>query len=395
MREFQSSPEYQLQREIINELTKPTPTVVAIEGGPCSGKTTLIQRLEAAAGERTIVFLPEAATAHIERLQAKGVDIARLPSDDRPAWLRLERDILRTIVNNIEQARETYRGTDTIIVTDRCDIGAYVTKDEHAELLDELSLAMPPMLSHVDKLYFLPSLARIDPDHYESVRRSNPTRVEDAPLAQTICARNLDSVARHPELHIAWGGDFDSTMRTLADIVLHPELESEIKLEPEPGSRLMPDFLASSYEVNRAVITQTYYELDGLVFRLRKIMTTEGEVLRYFTVKHGEGVQRREIQRQIDEQTYSLLSTCQQVGESLVKERLVVLRDEDGTKKRAWACDRYFDRRLPEWNIETDVAGEFEAELLNVAMHEFVPARLGAEKLARKLGAYTLRPVLS
>lgn len=394
MSEYLSSPEYQTQREVLAELRKPHPTVIAIEGGPCSGKTTLMERLRATAGERQVVFLPEAATEHIAALQAKDIDIAQLPHTDRAAWLRLERDILGTIVGNLEQARETYAGTDAIIVTDRCDIGAYVTPEEHARLLNELGLLMPPMLSHVDQLYFLPSLARIDMDRYEVIRRRNPARVESADRARQVCARNLESVARHPELHIAWGGEFEETLRRLADSVVQPELESEIKLQPVLGEEPMAAFLRSSHEVARSAIVQTYHELDGTTFRLREVMTEQGERLRYFTTKRGEGVHRREVQRQVDEMTFNLLGACPRVGEPLLKERTLLLRDELDGKKRAWACDRYFDRRIGEWSIETDVRDEAEAALLRSEMAGF-DAAPGAEKLARSLGLCVLKPVLS
>lgn len=394
MSEYRPSPEYQAQREVLAELLEPRPTVIAIEGGPCSGKTTLMERLKAMAGERQVVFLPEAATEHIAALQAKDVDIAQLPHKNRAGWLRLERDILSTIVDNIEQARETYAGTDAIIVTDRCDIGAYVTPEEHMQLLNELGLYVPPMLSHVDQLYFLPSLARINPHRYEEIRRSNPARVESASRAKRVCTRNLESISRHPELHISWGGDFEETLRRLIGSILQPELESEIKLQPLLGGEPMAAFLEDSYEVARSAIVQTYHELDGVTFRLREVMTEHGERLRYFTFKTGEGVHRQEVQRQVDEMTYDLLGRCQRVGEPLLKERTLVLRDETSGKKRAWACDRYFDRRIGEWSIETDVRDETEAGLLRSAMAEFEVAP-GAEELARSLGRRALRPVLS
>ena len=394
MSEHQSSPEYQPQREVLAELQRPHPTVIAIEGGPCSGKTTLMERLQASASERKVVFLPEAATEYIAALQTAGADIAQLPQNDRAGWLRLERDILGTIVGNIESARKTYAGTDTIIVTDRCDIGAYVTPEEHGQLLHELGLSMPPMLSQVDQLYFLPSLARIDAERYEEIRRSNPARVESASRAQKVCARNLESISRHPELHIVWGGEFEETVQRLTSVVLHPELESEIKLQPLRDGEPMARFLRGSHEVARSAIMQTYHELDGATFRLREIMTEQGEKLRYFTTKTGEGVHRREVQRQVDERTYELLSACPRVGAPLLKERALVLRDEPGGKKRAWACDRYVDRRINEWNIETDVHDDAEAGLLRSAMVDF-DAAPRAEKLARSLGLRGLAPMLS
>lgn len=383
--------EYREQRETIQQLLRPQPTVIGIEGGPCSGKTTLISRLMENAGDRKVVCLPEAATEHILQLAEQGIDVSNLEKNDRAAWVAFEKAVLKTIVSDIETACDIYAGTDTVIIADRCDIGAYVTPDEYSVIQTELGLDMPPMLSHVDQLFFLPSVARIDPAIYESERTGNLARLESLEKAQAVCQRNLEAVGRHPELHIAWGGEFTKTIERLASSVLDPEGESEIKLKPRLEEGTVQAFFQEGDTVSVAGIEQTYYELDGTVFRLRQTVTDHGEQVYSFTVKHGEGMHRREIQRRIDRETFTLLGQCPRVGEPLLKERSTVLMDDADNKKRVWALDRYYDRRLPEWNIETDVESDPEAELIRVSMPEFEPALLGAEKLARGLGARALR----
>jgi len=391
MREHTLSPEYQAQREIIAELPRPRPTIIAIEGGPCSGKTTLIEQLKRSAGDRQVVCLPEAATEHILRLQSQGVDIAGIEQNDRPGWIAFEKDVLGSIVQNLETARELYEGTDAIIVTDRADIGAYVTPEEYQELLSDLGLEVPPIFTHVDQVYYLPSLARIDASLYERISRDNPARLESTEKAAAVCERTLAVVGNHPELHVAWGGEFEATIARLAESILRPEDESEVKLKPRSTA---PDAVKQRFRtadtVSVAGIEQTYYELDGTVFRLRRTATELGGILHSFTIKYGEGIKRQEIQRSIDLATFQQLSQCKQVGETLVKERRTVLLSDDGSKKRVWALDRYFDRRLPEWNVETDVESELEAEMLSESMSDFELATLGAEKLARSLGARSL-----
>ena len=392
MREHTSSPEHQAQREIVAELLKPRPTIIAIEGGPCSGKTTLIEQLQRSAGNRQVVCLPEAATQHILRLQGKGVDIADIEQNDRGAWLAFEKDVLGSIVKNLETAREVYAGTDAVIVTDRADIGAYVTADEYGGLLRELGLDVPPILTHVDQVYYLPSLARIDAPLYEQISTNNPARLESVEKAATVCERTLAVVGNHPELHVAWGGEFDTTIAQLTESILYPENESEVKLKPRlERPDAVERYFGAADTVSVALIEQTYYELEGTVFRLRRTATKLGGVLHTFTVKHGEGIHRREIQRSIDMATFQQLSQCQRVGETLVKERSTVLLPDGGSKKRAWALDRYFDRRLPEWNVETDVESEQEARGVHERMTDFEFATLGAEKLARSLGARSLQ----
>lgn len=391
MREHQAFHEYQEQGEIISHLMKPQPTVIAVEGGPCSGKTTLIKRLQQTAGERQVVCLPEAATEHIMALAEKGVDVSDIELNDRPAWVEFETAVLRTIVNDIEEAKRLYADTDTIIVIDRCDIGAYVTANEHRHIQAALGLSMAPMLSHVDQVYYLPSVASIDPAIYHREKANNPARLESLEKAQAVCERNLQAVGRHPELHVAWGGDFHETIDDLVEHILKPELESEIKVRPITDGVSLDRFLASGTLVSTLAIEQTYHEFGETVYRLRRTMTEQGEEVHFFTVKTGHGRERHEVQRRIDPETYWLLRQLQQVGESLLKERTTVLTQDDGTKKRAWALDRYHDRRLPEWNIETDVRSDEEAERVLSALPEFIPAQYSAEQLARQLGAYSMR----
>lgn len=370
---------------------KPQPTVIAIEGGPCSGKTTLMKRLLETEGERQVVCLPEAATEHILSLADKGVDVSYIEQHDRPAWVEFETAVLGTIVHDIENAMKLYADTDAIIVIDRCDIGAYVTEAEYKQIQTELGLSMAPMLSHVDQVYYLPSVASIDPAIYHREQANNPARLEPLEKAQAVCGRNLQAVGRHPELHIAWGGEFQETIDGLVQHILKPELESEIKVKPITDEVSLDRFLGSGTLVSASAIEQTYHELDNTVYRLRRTMTERGEELYFFTVKTGQGRERHEVQRRIDGETYRLLRRSQQVGEPLLKERMMVLTQDNGTMKRAWALDRYHDRRLPEWNIETDVRSDDEASRVLASLPEFVPAQASAEQLARQLGAYVMR----
>ena len=391
MRELHKPYEYHEQREAISQLMKPQPTVIAIEGGPCSGKTTLIERLKQTSGERQVVCLPEAATEHILALVEKGIDIGRMEEHDRPSWLAFEKAVLNTIVQNIEDAKTAYANTDAIIVIDRCDIGAYVTEKEHEAVLAELGLEQAPLLSHVDQVYYLPSVASIDPEIYHREQANNPARLEPLDKARAVCERNLRAVGRHPELHIAWGGEFHETIDNLVDRILNPEHEREIKVKPVTETHPLEYFLSKGTLVSQAAIEQSYHELDGATFRLRATMTERGEELYFFTVKTGQGLQRHELQRRIDKATYQLLRQAQCIGQPLHKERTMILTPEGSTKKRAWAVDRYFDRRLPEWNIETDVRTNEEADALFATLPNFIPATHSAEQLARQLGTYAVR----
>lgn len=172
----------------------PRPTVIGLEGGPCSGKTTLSTAIEmrAANVDRPVVVLPEAATEHIAQLAESRRTVAELAEHDRPAYLEFERGVLGTIIAGIERAKAAHAGTDAIIVADRVDIGAYVSPLEYRRLLNGFGLWRPPMHDLVDRLIFLPSVASEQPAQYHRLRDTNKARLEtSAEEAAAVCAANL------------------------------------------------------------------------------------------------------------------------------------------------------------------------------------------------------------
>lgn len=403
MNETQLHPErryYQEQRELLEKLQRPQPTVVAIEGGPCSGKTTLVNRLvrESESGGRPVAVLPEAATRHITKLSEAGIDIGWLAQHDREGFLAFERDVLRTILEDVEAAKAAYAGTDTILVADRMDIGAYVSQYEYEQILAALGEEMPPIMRHADKVVYLPSVAQEAPELYEGLKSTNAARYESLEQAIGTCEANLWAVARHPELSVFWGGfdTFEDKMAAASDAVLHPESEKEVKFRPRPGSHNAAELvIASSDLVASAYIDQSYHRMDGTVFRLRVTTTDRDEMVYSFTIKTGEGIERTELQRLISREEYETLRRCPQVGGTLTKERYTLLRNDSGakdeaagTQKRLWVADKYFDRRLEEWFLEADVHTVEEADGLIESVREWglETASINAEKLARFIG---------
>jgi hypothetical protein len=315
--------------------------------------------------------------------------------------LAFEADVLSTIISDIKEAVAAFEGTDAIIVADRTDIAAYVSPDEYKHILKLIGLERSPILDIVDQLYYLPSVALEDPSKYEGLKATNPARYETLEHAQATCRANLASVVRHPELHVAWGGfeDFGAKIESLANAILHPEREAEIKLKPShPNRRTVEHMLEQSEVLTTASIKQSYHELDGICFRLRKTITDHNEVLYAFAIKTGEGLQRQEIARRLTESDYLCLAEAKKIAPPLEKTRYSFLhRDVPSIDqprvlpaKRLWVADRYFDRRLDEWSLETDVHSEAEQAFILVQMRHrqsFERATMGAEKLARHLGS--------
>jgi thymidylate kinase len=390
--------EYQEQQALLEQLCAPQPTVIGVEGGPCSGKTTLINRLSELATDqdRTVVLLPEAATPHIEKLTASGRSISELAVHDRPAYLAFEADVLRTIVDSIEEAKRLHANTNAIIVADRVDIGAYLSEAEYVAVLAMIGLDTIPMLGIVDQLYYLPTVARENSQRYEELKRTNPARYETSEEAVATCQANLAAVSRHPELHIGWTGPgqvFEDTIAHAVSMILSPEVEAEVKLtETAHGRGRVLDLVRTARNertlISQNDIEQAYYELQEMTYRLRRLTTVHNETLHTFTIKSGEGITRSEVQRRITPEQFACLSAVPQVGALLRKTRYSFLHVDDAERTRIMHADWYND--VLRWDIETDVTDSSEAEAVTATLartHGLERAQMSAQRLARMLGA--------
>jgi len=357
---------YVNQQELLERLLQPQPTVIAIEGGPCGGKSTLLAEIERQAEgvNRQVVIIPEVATPHIEELKRAGFTVPELAQNNRPGFLEFQQNILAGIIAEIEAKKDEYKDTDAIIVMDRCDIGAYVTPEENKLILRNLERVISPLHEHVDKIYYLPSVAREDPEKYDRLKHTNTGRYEEAGAAIATCEANLWAVSAHPELHISWGGEFAEKMRRVAQSILQPELEWEIK-----QSVSHPDAI-NILEVSEILcmhgIYQSYHELQGQEFRLRKQQSLGARSF-FLTIKRGEGVRRTEVQRRITADEYEMLRQVPRLGNELYKTRYTLLDTPDGDgRRRLWNADTYEQPYIPRWHFETDVETEAEADELDL-----------------------------
>lgn len=168
----------------------------------------------------------------------------------------------------------------------------------------------------------------------------------------------------HPELQVAWGGDFAAKIRRLADTALSPELEGEVKLGVAPieARAFLKKAEQNGSVLNSMTMVQGYHQLGDREFRLRTINAPDG-TYRYFTVKTGEGALRHELQRALSEAESALLERARRLGRgALVKQRHVVLDEPDNTGRcRLWYADNYLAPDLDEWHFETEVENEAEA----------------------------------
>lgn len=319
--------------------------------------------------ERPLAIFEEAATQHINLLPP-GVTVPGMALYDRPAYLEFQKSIIRTIASNIDTVHTRFRDQNAIGIIDRPDIGAYVTPAEYEQVLRELGHGHPPLYGRIDKLIYLPSVASENPSLYTRLQATNGARYEtSAGDAAAVCSSNLRAIKHHPELDIAWGGNFEQKIRRLAAAILQPELEGEIKLGvPDADAKIYLDLARRKGNLlNTMRIRQGYHKLGDQEFRLRASYGEYDERMHhYFTVKTGEGALRHELQRRITPTEYKLLSQTDAQG-SLLKRRHVVLGEaDDSGQRRLWYADQYRSPVLPEWHFETTVHDETEADELAV-----------------------------
>lgn len=194
--------------------------VVGLEGGPCGGKTTAVQAIEFSAHKRGIntVHIPEVASQMLGQLSLRGINFADIKADELRLY-EFEKALLAQIIEAIESVRVTSPG-DTLILVDRVDIGAYITRDMHMSICNELGFNEPPMNLLVDTVLYFPTLAKHDPGKYDALRSTNKERYETAEQAIATCNANFATVRNHPDFWLLGSEDFSRRLTYAGNIAL-------------------------------------------------------------------------------------------------------------------------------------------------------------------------------
>ncbi|MFO0882508.1 MAG: AAA family ATPase [Candidatus Saccharimonadales bacterium] len=347
--------------EMLKELNGAQPTVIGVEGGPCGGKTTLINSIVESAylANRNVVVLDEVATKHITKLTEQGIDFFDMLQNNRQAFLEVEVAILGDIISTIEQAKQTYAGTNTIIIADRASIKAYVSAEEHNWILEQLGRVQAPHLDLVDTMVFLPSVARENAELYEQLKATNDARYEPASVAQAVCEANFDAIKDHPELHVFWGGTFTDKIREATEIITHPEREIEPKFMPTNTAAFesylesivgTDDFITTTY------IEQSYHVVDDVEARLRKVTTLAGESVYFCSFKEPVSpTEKTERRHTITEKEYELLTAAPSIGAVQKLRHSFFVTDPTTGKRLVWVADEYQKETGRFWNIEVEL----------------------------------------
>lgn len=181
------------------------PKMIALTGGPCGGKSSLLARLVncGTLAGHALFFAPEAATILIDG-GFSPKDVFDFQSKTLATQLELEQEALDDAA--------AY-GKDAAIICDRgiVDGAAYCSAGDFARILSSHGLDMPAANARYDSVIHLQSAAIENPSAYSDT--SNGARFETLDEAVAQENRTLDAWRSHPNRQILGGyADFDEKM---------------------------------------------------------------------------------------------------------------------------------------------------------------------------------------
>lgn len=180
-----------------------TTHVVSIDGGPCSGKSSVMRYLQQMELADNVLFIPEIATGIDAELRQQGSSLADIAGADRPAYLGIQERIIRGYMTQIDGARADMQDSGGVIITDRAPAGikAYVAADEWPGVLQAADTTEQEVLhDYADSVVYLASLAITNPAKYEQERASNEARSEDIEAARELHYQSLACWQGHQSL---------------------------------------------------------------------------------------------------------------------------------------------------------------------------------------------------
>lgn len=182
------------------------PFVVALTGGPCAGKTTLLSRLRecGAIGGCKLLFVPEAATILVGRGFVIGQDVR----DFQTRVMLLQRELEDAA---IVEARAS--GEPSVIVCDRgmLDGAGYCPPEMFAQIMDDVGVDTQELADRYDLALHLVSAAVEAPEAYTT--GNNEARIETLDEAVAQEQRTVEAWAAHPRrMVVSTTGGFEAKM---------------------------------------------------------------------------------------------------------------------------------------------------------------------------------------
>ncbi len=169
---------------------KPQIKKIALTGGPCAGKSQVLEALKAGYGHKLHV-LPEVATQLLEMpydqggvgIPGKDIEWSREWQDNFQRRIIEKQLVDETLLTQIASLSQE----EAVLICDRgiLDGAAYV-EDGRESFLAQNNLELEQCLELYDAVIHLNSLATDNPQLYEELKHSNPSRFEDGDTARKI-----------------------------------------------------------------------------------------------------------------------------------------------------------------------------------------------------------------
>lgn len=315
--------------------------VICITGGPCAGKTSVLEAIRQEFADQ-VITVPEAATTVLVSYPLPGRDVIR---DE--AWLK---DFQKVIIPTQQGFEHKWKevaekNRARLIVTDRglLDSAAYLPGGID-EFIDVSGLSLSEVYDRYDLVIHLESLATCNPDKFG--KTGNAVRYESLDEAIELEHKIREAWRDHPN----W--KFISGEGGIADVIAQViDLLSEYLFVETERKYLLPTVPKVAL-TNAQVIQQWYLLKDPLQIRVRKT----GNVTTV-TFKGKGLVSRAEVERRYP---WSLFKDIvDQLGPKVEKIRYLI--EENGY---TWELDVYSGKLSGLVTLECEVVDKDELDKL-------------------------------
>lgn len=299
--------------------------VVAVTGGPCSGKTTGLSRISQRLSDRGYKVLVSPETA--SKLILAGMKPGELPN------IHFQQQILLDVLAQEERMvsiAKCYRdyGQRVVILCDRgtMDGQAYCGQEEFRALIHRLGLNPRNICEERYHAVIHLRTAAIGAEQFYSLKNNPARREADLEEARALDQKTLDAWTRHPHPRVIDNStNFDTKLHRLF-VEICNVLGDPIPLEHEDKfliGPVIPSTLPVDYHTSFIVQDYLVSPEPDVERRVRSRSDLYG-MSYYYTIKRpvSRGV-RQEEERMISEQEYHTLRTLRdQHTKTIVKNRI-------------------------------------------------------------------------
>ena len=219
-------------------------TKIALTGGPCAGKTSVIEAIEKEFGGQ-VILVPEVATQLVRPVEEGGVGIPGVDVEWSQEWQdNLQKLIVDKQINDETKlvGEADLRDQPSIVLCDRgvLDGAAYLAGGRE-EFMKKFNLKFETCASLYDQVIHLNSLAVDDPEKYEELLKSNPSRFEPVDRAAMLDEALFRVWEGHPNHKRFASTDGMETKIELVIVEIHRNLEQlKTELDADLGSEGKP-----------------------------------------------------------------------------------------------------------------------------------------------------------